>query len=243
MAGTGLYGSNTAENLPRVALSELIGTYFLVLVGTAAVVTAALNLPIAGLPSDTLTIALAFGITLIALVFALGHVSGAHFNPAITIGLTLAGKFPFRYVPAYLGAQLAGAVLAALTVLFMYGQRAKEVAALGATLPADGVNGWRVLFIEAIVTFFLMLVIMAIATDPRSPRAAAGTAIGFTLAAGILVAGPLTGGAVNPARALGPMIVSGQTTAFWAYIVGPVVGAILAAILYSRLLQTAEQPE
>ncbi len=239
---TGLYGSSTAANLPRVTISELIGTYFLVLAGTSAAVAAVLNLPIAGLPADSLTVALSFGLVLIALVFSLGHISGAHFNPAVTLGLAVAGKFPLKYVPFYVISQLGGALLAALTVLYMFGEKAKTMASLGATLPTQGVNGWRTLFIEAIVTFLLMLVIMAIATDARSPKAAAGTAIGFTLAVGILIAGPLTGGALNPARALGPMIVAGKLTDYWAYIAGPIVGAMAAAILYSTLLIGGEEP-
>ena len=238
----GLYGSSTVTNLPRVIVAELIGTYFLVLAGTAVAVAAILNLPIAGLPADSLTVALSFGLVLIALVFSLGHISGAHFNPAVTFGLTITGKFPWKYAPFYIISQFGGALLASLTVLYMFGDRAKTVASLGATLPAVGVNVWRVVVIEAIVTFLLMMVIMAIATDDRSPRAAAGTAIGFTLAVGILVAGPLTGGALNPARALGPMIVAGKYTDYWAYIVGPIAGAALAAILYSALLVGAKEP-
>jgi MIP family channel proteins len=241
-AASGLYGSSTATNLPRVIIAELIGTFFLVLAGTAAVVSASLNLPIAGLPADSLTVALSFGLALITLVFALGHISGAHFNPAVTLGLAFVRKFPWKYVPFYIISQLVGSLLAAETVLFMFGSRAKSVAALGATVPAKGVNGWRTLFIEAIVTFFLMLVIMAIATDTRSPKAAAGTAIGFTLAVGIIIAGPITGGALNPARALGPMIVSGVHTDYWAYIAGPILGAVIAAILYATLLIGAEEP-
>lgn len=239
---TGLYGSSTTANIPRVFVAELIGTFFLVLAGTAAVVAAALNLPIAGLPADSLTIGLTFGLALIVLVFSLGHISGAHLNPAVTLGLASSGKFPFKYVPFYLIAQMAGATLAAYSLKYMFGETAKTVASLGATLPAKGVDGWRVVFVEAVVTFLLMLVIMAIATDNRSPKAAAGTAIGFTLAIGVIVAGPLTGGAVNPARALGPMIAAGTFTDFWAYIVGPVAGAILAAVLYARLLAGAEEP-
>lgn len=241
MSSNGLYGSSTAANIPRVVIAELIGTYFLVLAGTAAAVSAVLNLPIAGLPADTLTVALSFGLTLIALVFALGHISGAHFNPAVTMALSVVGKFPIKYTPFYVVAQTGGAMLAALTVLYMFGDKAKEVAVLGATLPADGVDVWRVMIIEAIVTFLLMLVIMAIATDSRSAKAAAGTAIGFTLTVGILIAGPLTGGALNPARALGPMIIAGEFNSFWAYIVGPIVGAILAAIIYV-VLAGAEEP-
>jgi MIP family channel proteins len=239
---TGLYGSSTATNLPRVIVAELLGTFFLVLAGTAAAVAASLNLPIAGLPADSLTVALSFGLALIALVFALGHISGAHFNPAVTVGLTVTGKFPLKYAPFYIVSQMFGALLAALTVLYMFGSKAKTVAALGATVPAKGLDGWRVVFIEAVVSFLLMLVIMAIATDTRSPKAAAGTAIGFTLAVGILIAGPLTGGALNPARALGPMIIAGTYTDFWAYIVGPIVGATLAAIVYSQVLVGAAEP-
>ncbi|GAC1501680.1 MAG: hypothetical protein NVS1B10_05990 [Candidatus Saccharimonadales bacterium] len=109
---TGLYGSSTATNLPRVIVAELIGTYFLVLAGTGAAVAALLNLPIAGLPADSLTVALSFGLTLIALVFTLGHISGAHFNPAVTVGLALSRRFPLKYVPFYIISQLSGAILA-----------------------------------------------------------------------------------------------------------------------------------
>jgi MIP family channel proteins len=239
---TGLYGSSTAANIPRVIVAELIGTYFLVLSGISVVVAAALNLPIAGLPANSLAVALSFGLVLIALVFALGHISGAHFNPAVTIALAVTRKFPFKYAPFYLIAQMGGAILAAYTVLYMFGEKSKTIASLGATLPAAGVDAWRVLVVEAVVTFLLMIVIMAIATDSRSPKAAAGTAIGFTLAIGVLVAGPLTGGAVNPARALGPMIASGKYTAYWAYIAGPLLGAVWAAVLYSFVLAGAEEP-
>lgn len=240
---TGLYGSNLANNIPRVFIAELIGTFFLVLAGTATVVAAALNIPIAGFPADTLTVALSFGLALVSLVFALGHISGAHLNPAVTLGLSVTGKFPWKYVPFYIIAQFSGACGAAFTLLYMYGQKAKSVAFLGATFPVPHMNGWRVLVIEAIATFLLMLVIMAIATDSRTPKAAAGTAIGFTLSVGILIAGPLTGGALNPARALGPMIIAGRYTDFWAYLAGPVIGSILAAIIYSQFLTSAAEPE
>jgi MIP family channel proteins len=238
----GLYGSSTATNIPRVFVAELIGTFFLVLAGTATAVAASLNLSIAGLPADSLTVALSFGLSLIALVFALGQISGAHFNPAVTIGLASVGRFPIKYMIFYILAQMGGAVGAAYTVLYLYGHKAKSVAFLGATLPSKGVNGWRVVVTEGIVTFLLMLVIMAIATDSRTPKAAAGTAIGFTLTVGILIAGPLTGGALNPARALGPMIASGKFTDFWAYIFGPIIGAVLAAAIYKVVLEGGEEP-
>jgi MIP family channel proteins len=238
----GLYGSDTTHNLPRVAVAEAVGTYFLVLAGTAVAVAATLELPIAGGVSDSLAVALTFGLALVALVNSLGHVSGCHLNPAVTLGLAISGAFPWRYVPAYLVAQLGGAVLASLTVWLTYGDPARDDAALGATLPADGVSLLTVLVIEAVVTSFLVLTIVSVATDSRVPKAAAGLTVGFTLAVCVLVAGPLTGGAVNPARALGPMLVSGEFDGAWAYVLGPVVGGILAALLYARFLQPAQEP-
>ncbi len=238
----GLYGSSTAQNLPRVAVAEGVGTYFLVLTGTAVAVAATLGLTIAGGVADSLAVGLAFGLTLVALVNSLGHISGCHLNPAVTLGLAVSGAFPWRYVPAYLGAQLAGAVLASLTVWATYGQAARDDASLAATLPASGVSPVTVLVVEALVTFFLVLTIVSVATDSRVPKAAAGLTVGFTLAVCVLLAGPLTGGAVNPARALGPMIVSGRFDSVWAYVIGPVLGGVLAALLYARFLQPAQEP-
>jgi MIP family channel proteins len=238
----GLYGSDTTQNLPRVAVAEAVGTYLLVLAGTAVAVAATLGLTIAGGVADSLAVALAFGLALVALVNALGHVSGCHLNPAVTLALAVSGAFPWRYVPAYLGAQLGGAVLASLTVWATYGQVARDEASLAATLPASGVSTGTVLLVEALVTFFLVLTIASVATDSRVPKAAAGLTVGFTLGVCVLIAGPLTGGAVNPARALGPMIVSGRFDSAWAYVLGPVVGGVLAALLYARFLQPAQEP-
>ncbi|MFQ1003046.1 MIP/aquaporin family protein [Modestobacter sp. SSW1-42] len=238
----GLYGSSTTQNVPRVAIAELVGTYFLVFAGTSVAVSAALGRPIAGGPADSLAVALTFGLALVALVNALGHVSGAHLNPAVTLGLALTGKFPWRYVPAYLGAQLAGAVLASLTVWATFGDAGREGANLAATLPAPDVAPVTVLVIEALVTFFLVLTIVSVATDPRVPQSVAGLSVGFTLAVCVLIAGPLSGGAVNPARALGPMIVSGQFNGVWAYVLGPLVGGIAAAFVYAGFLAEAAEP-
>lgn len=242
MSTEGLYGSSTAANLPRVCVAECIGTFMLVLAGTAVAVQAALDLPIAGNSADSLAVALAFGLVLIALVCALGHISGSHFNPAVTLALALTGHFPWKYVVPYIVAQLGGAVLASLAVLRMYGDTAKTIAALGATQPATGIDGRDVFLIEAIVTFMLMFVIMAVATDDRVPATVAGIAVGFTLSVCILVAGPLTGGAINPTRALGPMLVSGKMEMWYLYVLGPVMGSISAALLYDKFLREATEP-
>jgi MIP family channel proteins len=239
---SGLYGSSTTQNVPRVAIAELIGTYLLVLAGTSVAVAAILDRPIAGGTANSLAVALAFGLALVALVNALGHVSGCHLNPAVTLGLAVTGKFPWKYVPAYLVAQLIGAVLASLTVWVTYGDAARDEASLAATLPSDGVSTLTVLVIETIVTFFLVLTIVSVATDDRVPQSVAGLSVGFTLAVCVLVAGPLSGGAVNPARALGPMIVSGRFDGVWAYLVGPLLGGILAAVCYARFLSQATEP-
>lgn len=238
----GLYGSSTTQNVPRVAVTELIGTYVLVLAGTAVAVSAVLDRPVAGGSADSLAVALAFGLALVALVNALGHVSGCHLNPAVTLGLAATGKFPWRYVPAYLAAQVVGAVLASATVWATYGDAARDDASLAATLPQPGVSSGAVFLIELIVTFFLVLTIVSVATDDRVPQAVAGLSVGFTLAVCVLVAGPLSGGAVNPARALGPMLVSGQFDGVWAYVAGPLLGGLLAAFAYDRFLSQGTEP-
>lgn len=239
---SGLYGSSTTQNVPRVAVAELIGTYLLVLAGTSVAVAALLDQPIAGGTADSLAIALAFGLALVALVNALGHVSGAHLNPAVTLALAATGKFPWRYVAAYVVAQLVGAVLASLTVWLTYGDAARDSASLAATLPGGGVSTLTVLVIETIVTFFLVLTIVSVATDERVPKATAGLTVGFTLAVCVLIAGPLSGGAVNPARALGPMIVSGDFDGAWAYVLGPILGGVAGAFVYARFLAHAKEP-
>lgn len=239
----GLYGSQIGTNMARAGAAELAGTFLLVFTGTAVAVSAALTRPIAGQPADSLAVALAFGLVLVALASALGHVSGAHLNPAVTLALAVTGKFPWRYTPAYVVAQLVGAVLAALAVWACFGTAARSDAGLGATVPATTATAGQVLLIEVLITFLLVLVIISVATDDRVAPAAVGPAIGFALAAAVLIGGPVSGGAVNPARALGPMLVSGSLTDWWAYILGPVVGAVLAAIAYDRFLVGASTPD
>lgn len=238
-----LYGSELGANMARTAMAEAVGTFMLVFAGTAVATAAALALPIAGAPYNSLAVALAFGLILTALVSALGPVSGAHLNPAVTLGLAGTGKFPWHYVPAYLGAQLGGAILASGTVWLAFGHHARDKAALAATFPGAGTSDWQAFMVEAVLTFMLVLIVVAVATDERVPAAAAGPAVGFTLAAAILTGGPVTGGAVNPARALGPMIMAGTFTSAWVYMVAPVVGGILAAWLYDRFLAEADTPK
>lgn len=239
----GLYGSEVGgANLVRAATAELIGTFILVFVGISVAVAAILERGTAGPAYDSLAIALAFGVTLAALVAALGHVSGAHLNPAVTVGLTVTGKFPARAAALYVVAQLAGAILAGLACWAVFGDPANERANLAATFPQPSATILQALLVEAIVTFILVFVVLAVATDDRAPAAAAPLAVGFALAAGVFAAGPISGGAVNPARALGPMIAAGAFDDFWVYLVGPLVGGTLAALIYDRFVRQADAP-
>lgn len=243
-SSTGLYGSQIGSNVLPAAVAELIGTFILVYTGTAVVVAAVLERPITGLAYDSLAIPLAFGIVLVALVAALGHVSGAHLNPAITIGLAVTKKFPWNFVPTYLGAQLLGAILAAIATWITFGAEARGQAGLASPATGPGVGFLQAVMVEIFITFILVFVVISVATDDRAPAGVAPIAVGFALAAAIFIGGPTTGAAVNPARALGPIIVAWNN---WdvalIYIIGPIIGGILAAVLYDSFISRADAPQ
>jgi MIP family channel proteins len=241
--GGGLYGSQIdASHLVGAAIAELVGTFILVFGGTAVAVAAILARPTAGPAYDSLAVALAFGLALAAVVASVGHVSGAHVNPAVTLGMAAVGKFPWNYTPLYIGAQLVGAVLAALATWFTFGGPGRSEAKLAATYPAQGVGDLQAFLVEILITFILVFVVMAVATDERAPAAIAPIAVGFALAVGVFIAGPVTGGSVNPARSLGPMVVAGDLTSVWLYVLGPIIGGVLGALLYDRFMAQTEAP-
>ena len=235
----GLYGSTAGADLARAGTAELIGTFVLVLAGTAAAVASSSREP---KPYDLLTVVLVFGLALAALAAALGHVSGAHLNPAVTLGLAVTRRFPGRAVPVYLACQLAGAVLASLATWAFYGDEGRTQSRLAATLPAAGVGSGRAFFVEAVITFVLVLVVISVATDDRAPSVIAPLAVGAALAVCVAIAAPLTGGAVNPARAFGPMLVAGVWQDAWVYLTAPLVGGVVAAVVYDRVLAPADPP-
>lgn len=242
MAGSDRYGSAGADPM-RTFVAEAVGTFLLVLIGTAVAWPALLGQNTAGPAYDSLAIALSFGLVLVAIVAGLGQVSGAHVNPAVTLGLASIGKFPWRLVPGYIVAQLFGGSIAALAVWGVYGNRARDIAHLGVPSPTPEATIIQGFLVEALIAFLLVFTVVAVATDPRVPEGVQPLAIGFALAAGVLLGGPVSGEAGNPARAMGPMIVTGTFDNWAIYVIGPILGGVVAAVLYDRVVATASAPK
>ena len=209
--------------LPRRVAAEALAAFTLVFAGCGAIVTATVHRGSLG----SLGVALAFGLVIMVMVYATGHLSGAHINPAVTIAFALTRHFPRREAAAYVAGQVVGATAAAFLLLAIW---PSQPADLGATVPSVGV-GSAVVY-EAVMTTFLMFVIMAVATDTRAVGAAAAIAIGGTIGLDALFGGPITGASMNPARSFGPALASGTWTDFWVYVVGPIAGAALGAVAY-----------
>lgn len=242
-SNTGLYGSEIGQSMARAGVAEVVGTAILVYAGTSVAVAASLGIQAIGTSLGSLAVPLAFGLALVALVAALGHVSGAHFNPAVTLGLAATRKFPWDHVPVYLGAQLLGAVLGSVATWITLGGAARSQAALASPGLSEGVGVFRGFFVEAAITFILVLVVISVATDDRVADTVAPVAAGFALAVGVLIGGPVTGGSVNPARALGPIIVAWNNwdTAL-LYVLAPIVGGVLAAVFYEGFVSKTDAP-
>src|SRR5207249_3612052 len=181
-------------------------------------------------------ISLVFGLIIMVMIYATGHLSGAHINPAVTIAFTLTRHFALRDAVAYVAAQFAGATTGALLLFAVW---TDKPAHLGATVPT--VAAGSAFVYELVLTAFLMFVIIAVATDTRAVGAAAAIAIGGTVGLDAIFGGPVTGASMNPARSFGPALAAGEWRDFWIYVVGPVVGAGLGAFGYQ--LVRGEQPE
>jgi len=211
-------------------IAEFVATFCLVFAGCGAIV-------IDSLSHGQIThvgVSIVFGLVITAMIYATGHISGAHINPAVSLAFALTRHFPLWRVPLYWATQFLGAIAAAGLLRAMFG----NVAKLGATVPANG-DG-QSLVMEAVLTFILMFVIMAVATDDRAVGQAAALAIGGTVLLDAMFGGPICGASMNPARSLGPAIVSGSLDHQWLYILGPVVGALLGAFGYE--LVRGEKP-
>lgn len=210
-------------DLLRRALAEALAAFALVFAGCGAIVANTVHAGALG----GIGVAATFGLVVMAMIYATGHLSGAHVNPAVTVAFTLTRHFPLRDALAYIAAQLVGATVAALVLLAAW---TDQPAQLGATLPSVGAG--TALLYEVVLSAFLMFVIVAVATDTRAVGAAAALAIGGTVGLDALFGGPITGASMNPARSFGPALASGTWHDFWIYVVGPVVGAALGALAY-----------
>ena len=210
-------------NLARRALAEGLAAFALVFAGCGAIVANAVYEDALG----TIGVALVFGLVIMAMVYATGHLSGAHINPAVTVAFTLTRHFPPREAGAFVAAQLMGATAGALALLAIWPDQPAE---LGATVPTVGA-GSAVAY-ELLLTALLMFVIMAVATDARAVGSGAAIAIGGTIGLDALFGGPVTGASMNPARSLGPALASGEWADFWVYLAGPLAGAALGALAY-----------
>jgi len=218
--------TKVATSLIRRVGAEALGTFALVTAGCGAVVVDSQTHSI-----THLGVALSFGLIIMVMIAATSHLSGAHFNPAVTVALATTRHFPWNEVLHYIGGQLVGASAGALVLRLLFG----NVALLGTAMPRG--SAWQSCVLEALLTGVLMFVIIAVTTDARANGQLAAVAIGATVALDVLWGGPITGGSMNPARSLGPALLSGAWQDQWVYVVGPLVGAVLGALLYQWLYQ------
>lgn len=202
--------------------AEAVGTFALVFAGTGAIVIDAES----GGGVGHVGIGLTFGLVIAVMIYAVGHVSGAHLNPAVTLAFAVGRHFPWALVPRYWAAQLLGGVAASLLLRALFG----ETARLGATLPVGSAG--RSFVLEAVLTFLLMFVVTAVATDVRAVGQAAALAIGGTIGLEALFAGPISGASMNPARSLAPALVLGTWQHQWLYVAGPMLGAVAGVVVY-----------
>lgn len=210
-------------------ISEFIGTFALVFAGTGAIVVDAQT----GVLGNV-GIALVFGFIVAVMIYTVGHISGAHINPVVTIALWVGNKFNRKHVIPYVISQLLGATFASILVLIILGGDSF----LGATLPRDG-NFMQSFYLEIVLTFFLMFVILGSSTDKMAYKQFAGLAIGTTVGLDALFGGPISGASMNPARSFGPALISGNFSFHWVYWLAPIIGAILAVLAY-KLIKSSD---
>jgi aquaporin Z len=208
-------------------MAELVGAFALTFVGAGSIMATGGSL---------LGIAAAHGLILAIMVTALGHISGGHFNPAVTFGFLITGRIVAGLAAMYWAAQLAGATLAALLLKWIFPNDVVKQFKLGAPVLNDRIAVAPGLVLEIVMTFFLVWVVFATAADPRGAfKSIAGFAIGLTIAADILMGGPLTGAAMNPSRAFGPQLVDWEWADGWIWYLGPLIGGGIAALAYEFL--------
>ena len=201
-------------------ISEFIGTFTMVFCGTGAMT---IN-EVTGGDVSHVGIAITWGFIVMAMIYAFGEISGAHFNPAVSIAFAYAKKFEWKEVPKYIVAQVLGAFLASLILLILF----PNSEFYGATLPT--IDVWRAFVLEVLLTFFLMLTIINVSTGSKEVGVMAGIAIGGVVLLEAMFAGPVTKASMNPARSISPALVSGHLEHLWLYLLAPIIGALLAVI-------------
>ena len=211
--------------------AELLGTFGIVF----APVALSASTHFAGGDGSLASAAWVSGLAVTGMIAALGPVSAAHFNPAVTLGFAVAGRFAWRHVPAYIAAQFLGACLASLVALLCFG-----VPGAGVHIPAAGVSPLRIVGIEAVLTFLLMLVVIAVATDKRTNPAVPPLVVGLVVVANVLIGGAITGGSMNPARTIAPALFAGGVPLAVAWM--PIVGSVLGAVIAARVYETVVRP-
>lgn len=214
------------KNSPKY-LSEFVGTFALVFCGAGAIVTDSVS----GGAVGTIGIALTFGAIVMAMIYSFGEISGAHINPAVTLAFWAAGRTPGREVLPYLASQFLGAIAASATLYALF----PESSTMGETIPAG--SDMQSFVLEVILTFFLMLVIIQVSTGSKEQGLLAGIAIGSVVMLEAAFAGPICGASMNPARSLGPAIFSGNMDTLWIYLAAPVLGALLAILVWKVIRQ------
>ena len=233
----------TQPTLVQIFIAEIFGTWALTLFGPASVIT--LISILGGGPAALFGIGAAFGFIVMIMIYVLGHISGTHINPSVTIALSVIGRVPARLVGPYIVAQIIGSIIAGLCLYGFYPVTGKAVH-FGSTLPGAGVGDGAAVVIELLLTMWLLFVIMGVAVDKRAPPGWAGFTIGMIVAADIWMGGPLTGASMNFARSLGPAIAAAMAgdllplSKIWIYLVGPIIGGIIGAALYEYIFKPAK---
>lgn len=222
----------------RKAIAEFVGAFALIFVGAGSIVANSLTNGAVGLVG----IALAHGLTIGTMVSAVGHISGAHLNPAVTLGFLVTRRITARLSVIYIVSQLLGGIVAALLLNGIFPSSSVSASKLGATLVHGDIGVGMAVLVEIVLTFLLVLVIFGTAVDSRGPKLG-GMAIGLVITLAVFVGGPLTGASLNPTRTLGPALVGGYWADHWVYWIGPAVGAVLAALLYHHIFMPKENRE
>ncbi|XP_057757210.1 aquaporin NIP2-1-like [Arachis stenosperma] len=217
------FAKNYPPSFPRKVLAEIIGTYLLVFVGSGSAGLSAIDEN----KVSKLGASLAGGFIVTVMIYSIGHISGAHMNPAVSLAFASINRFPWKQVPFYIAAQLTGAICASYTLRVLL----EPATQIGATSPSG--SNIQALVMEIVATFTMVFISAAVATDPKAIGELSGVAVGSSVSIASIVAGPISGGSMNPARSLGPAIATASYKSIWVYFVGPIIGALLGVWSYT----------